>query len=227
MTVYYEVNHLKFLSFNKTKPTNITTTIDLSEMDDLDTMLNEIKSHDPNDEHVVLIDATSKAFEDVVFNIDSSKVGLSSNNANKTQDVNNGILLGSSNMLDAYSTGKFVITPGKKNANIQPVHQKQTHEVIDNLAINGLMNSPKVMSEISIGKLLIELSHFTNFKMYIIHPALKVSVLDGTLPSNYVIPCYTVGEGECLSVWFRYIALLFFGYTLPNDENDIERNYDI
>lgn len=227
MTVYYEVNHLKFISFNKTKPSNINPTIDLTTASSITEALNLINSVEPNDEHIILIDSTNDMFKDIIFNVDSSKIGLSSTSANKTQDVNNGILLGSSNMLDAYSTGNFVITPGKKNANIQPVHQKQTHEVIDNLAINGLMNSPTIMSEVSIGKLLLAMKRLTNFKLYIVHPALKVSVLDGTLPSNYVIPCYTVGEGEILSVWFRYIALLFFGYTLPNDENDIERNYDI
>ena len=226
MTVYYQVNQLKFISFNKTKP-EITPTINLTSVESIDQAINIINSVNPEDEHIILIDSTNEMFNDIIFNIDSTKVGLSSNSANKTQDVNNGILLGSSNMLDAYSTGKFVITPGKKNANIQAVHQKQTHEVIDNLAINGLMNSPKVMNEISVGKLLLSMKRLTNFKLYIIHPALKVSVLDGTLPSNYVIPCYTVGEGEILSVWFRYISLLFFGYTLPNDENDIERNYDI
>ena len=107
------------------------------------------------------------------------------------------------------------------------MHPNQNHEVIDAIASNGLLYSPEVMSKYSIGKILINISRLNDFSIYIIHPSLKVDILDGIYPSSYNIPRYSVGEGEILSVFFRYISLLFYGYMSVYDNVDLERNYDI
>lgn len=224
MTTYYSVSKCKYMCFTKHKP-------QLNDMNylsgDLNNMIHIIHGliDDDTKTHNIVIDAESDAFKDIVFNFDESKMKI--NSETLKQDILGGGLLGSSTMLDALSDGVFSITPGRKAANIPVSHPSQNHDVIDAMASNGLLSSPKVISEYSIGKLLTEISKLNAFNIYIIHSALKVDKFDGSYPSMYCIPRYSVGEGEVLSVFFRYISLIFFGYLSVFDSNDTERKYDI
>lgn len=177
--------------------------------------------------HNIIIDAESDIFKDIEFKIDESKAMLPSEGLK--QDVMSGISLGNSVMLDAIADQKFVILPGRKTSGIRN-NLNQNHECIDAIATNGLLSSPKVMSEYSIGKILnaISRSKLTGITMYIIHSALKVDVLSGSGISKYNVPAYIVGKGEILSVFFRYIAILFFPYlTVIDNDNDDNIKYDV
>lgn len=222
MTTYYKICKCKYLSFNKSIETieNYKNYVLLN--GELDEMIDKI-NNSKNDTFIV--DATSPAFNDIKFKFDEDKKNLSSDGIK--QDIMSGISLGSSNMLDAIQSKEFAINPGRKTSGIISIHQNQNHDVIDAIASNGLLCSPKVMSEYSIGKLLLSLNKLTSFKIYIVHPSLKVDVLDGIFPSSYNVPRYAVGQGEILSVFFRYITILFFGYMSVYDNIDLERNYDI
>ena len=178
-----------------------------------------------NPEIDVIINAENPIFSDIVFSIDKSKVKLNSQNIK--QNIMSGATLGSSNMLDAINEQKFAVVLGRKTANLRNL-QNQNHDCIDALVSNGLMGSPKIMSEYSVGKLLIRLSKL-NQKMnfYIVHSALKVNSLSGYGISTYNVPRYSVGDGEILSVFFRYIAILFFPYLSITNSNDIDYKYDL
>lgn len=173
----------------------------------------------------IIINAESEMFNDIKFIYDHDKENL--NSKNLKQEVLSGCSLGSSSMLDAIQAKEFAINPGRKGSGIQSLHHNQNHEIIDAIAINGLLYSPNVISEYSVGKLLIKLSDLNEFYIYIVHSALSVDVFDGIMPYSYNIPRYLIGKGEILSVFFRYISLLFFGYMSVYDNVDIERNYDI
>jgi len=176
----------------------------------------------------IIIDAESQIFSDIEFKIDNTKIEV--NSETLKQDVMSGVSLGNSVMLDAIADQKFVILPGRKTGGIKN-NLNQNHDCIDAIASNGLFSSPKVMIEYSIGKILNEISNNHNLKelcLYIIHSALKVDKLSSNGINTYNIPRYAVGRGEILSVFFRYIALLFFPYlSVWNSLNDDNIKYDI
>ena len=195
---------------------------------DFDNILNEISQFKENEIETIIINAESQVFHDIEFTIDSSKVEVNSESVR--QDPLSGVSLGSSTMLDSLTDDKFVILPGRKSSNIKS-NLNQNHECIDAIATNGLMNSPKIMSEYSVGKLMEAISknkNLKNLRIYIIHSALKVKILHYSGISTINIPCYAVGKGEILSVFFRYIAITFFSYMTVYDSSDnIDYKYDL
>ena len=235
MTIYYEFNKVNKVGFVKSMSelSDISNPYDITkDAVSIDDVLHNIqKIVLPDDVCIpVIIDATSCVFADIVFNVDTTKVKV--NSETLKQDVMSGASLGSSVMLDAIAADKFAILPGRKSANLQS-NVGQNHDVIDALATNGLMGSPKIMSEYSAGKVLMELSKLidryptTKLDIWIVHPALKVNKLEGVGVNIYNTPRYAVGEGEILSVFFRYIALIFFPYMSIYAEDDIDHKYDI
>jgi len=228
MTIYYEVSRVNSLTFvkNKSELNNDLSYFDLTTATDLNDILNQIKNISDSTINF-LFDAESSIFKDIVFAVNDDKV--KTNSESLKQDVMSGISLGSSSLLDAIYDDKFVIMPGRKTANLKN-NLNQNHECIDAIANNGLMGSPKSMINYSLGKILLEISNnkkIENMTFNIIHSSLKVNKLTGSGISSYNIPRYSVGDGEILSVFFRYIALLFFPYMVVYNTNDIDYKYDI
>ena len=176
----------------------------------------------------IIINAESPIFHDIEFSIDSNKVEINSQSVH--QEPLSGISLGNSVMLDSLMEQHFVILPGRKSSNIKS-NLNQNHGCIDAIAINGLMNSPKIMSEYSVGKLINAISKNKKLKdldIYIIHSALKVNIITYHGLSDVNIPCYAIGKGEILSVFFRYLALTFFPYmTICDSSESVDYKYDI
>ena len=210
----------------KNKINEIKHAINLEADVELSNLINLIKTSD--NINTIIINAESPIFHDIEFSVDTSKVEINSESIH--QDPLSGISLGNSAMLDSLMDQHFVIIPGRKAANIKS-NLNQNHECIDALSANGLMNSPKIMSEYSVGKLIEAISNNKNLKnlnIYIIHSALKVKCLYYTGISDINRPCYAVGRGEILSVFFRYIALTFFPYmTVYDAKSSIDYKYDI
>lgn len=198
----------------------------------LNEVINEIESLNGIDKNKIdiVIYAENPIFSDIKFTIDKSKVKLTSRNIK--QNIMSGATLGSSNMLDAISEQKFAVILGRKTANLRNL-QNQNHDCIDALVQNGLMGSPKIMTEYSIGKILNKLSKLNlnfnvqKFNFYIIHQALQVNNLEYNGILKYNVPVYSIGEGEILSVFFRYIAILFFPYLSITNISDDEYKYDL
>ena len=226
MTTYYEVSKCKLISFNKSESTiHFKNNYQNFKIDDnynpskLDEIIEENKPIN------IVIFAESKIFDDIKFIVDESKEKLDSSTVR--QDVLSGCSLGSSSILDAIQAKEFAINPGRKTSGIQTISTNQNHDVIDAIAVNGLLYSPEPMINYSVGKILTKLSGLDEFYIYIVHSSLTVDVFDGIMPYSYSTPNYKVGEGEILTVFFRYISLLFFGYLSVYDSVDTERNYDI
>ena len=67
-----------------------------------------------------------------------------------------------------------------------------------------------------------------DLNIYIIHSALKVKLLNYSGISSINIPCYAVGRGEILAVFYRYLAITFFPYMAVYDSNEsVDYKYDI
>ena len=228
MTTCYSVSKCKYISFTRIDPK--VEGLYLTEST-LNEMFDKIDNFDVSKYEVVniVINSESSAFSDIHFNVDERKVEM--NSETLKQDILSGGTLGSSQMLDAIATNSFAINAGRKGANIPNVHIQQNHDTLDAIAANGLLNSPCVMSANSVGKLLLRISEkFNNFNIYILNSSLKVDKFDGVAPSTYNVPRYAVGHGEILSVFFRYISLLFYGYMTVNEiqgDTDYDRIYDI
>jgi hypothetical protein len=166
---------------------------------------------------------TCSNFPDIKFP-KTEDAGASSKQVNKTQDVKKDAMLGGGNNILAFSKQQFTVIAGKSNAGIQSVHSKQNHGVVDVIAKNGILTSPK--SKNSIKTLFELLSEYDSFEIVIICPYL-ISYFDGKYPSDYSRPSYIVGKGELSAVFFWYICLYFFGYSCVYDDTNIERNYDV
>jgi hypothetical protein len=214
------------LQNEKSQDGNFTDAVQIT----LNDILNSISNLDSNIKTFV-INAESPIFNDIVFSIDSNKVEINSESIH--QDPLSGISLGNSVMLDSLMDQHFVILPGRQSSNIKICGQNvnQNHECIDAIAKNGLMNSPKIMSEYSVGKLIEAIAKnkkLKNLNIYIIHSALKVKLLNYSGISSINIPCYAVGRGEILSVFYRYLAITFFPYMAVYDSNEsVDYKYDI
>ena len=229
MTIYYQESRITSITFAKSErdlstlniPSESTFYIsDTDSISDISHLTSEIKN--------IVINAESEIFNDIHFGFDDTKTEVNSESLH--QDPMSGISLGNSVMLDSLTDNKFVILPGRKTSNIKS-NLNQNHECIDAIASNGLMSSPKIMSNYSVGKLILAISDnklLKDLNIYIIHSALKVNLLQGQGLTQYNIPRYAVGRGEILSVFYRYLALIFFPYMAVYDSiNNINYKYDI
>lgn len=229
MTIYYQESRISSITFAKSErdlsalniPSESTFYIsDTDSISDIQHLTSEIKN--------IIINAESEIFNDIHFGFDDTKTEVNSESLH--QDPMSGISLGNSVMLDSLTDNKFVILPGRKTSNIKS-NLNQNHECIDAIASNGLMSSPKIMSNYSVGKLILAISDnklLKDLNIYIIHSALKVNLLQGQGLTQYNIPRYAVGRGEILSVFYRYLALIFFPYMAVYDSiNNINYKYDI
>ena len=241
MTIYYQESRISSIAFAKTENDlnelkNFSNKSEIfkigleNENENLNDILTSISNLDSNIKTFV-INAESPIFNDIEFSIDSNKVEINSESVH--QDPLSGISLGNSVMLDSLMDQHFVILPGRQSSNIKICGQNvnQNHECIDAIAKNGLMNSPKIMSEYSVGKLIEAIAKNKKLKdlnIYIVHSALKVKLLNYSGISSINIPCYAVGRGEILSVFYRYLAITFFPYMAVYHSNEsVDYKYDI
>ena len=111
MSIYYEVSKCKYIAFIKNLkylPEKYKNQKNIYKLGFDDKDINYIKNI--NDEHFTLIvNAESKLFSDVIFEINEEKIGESSKKGNKTQDVCRDILLGGGQQLEAFSNNRFTI----------------------------------------------------------------------------------------------------------------------
>lgn len=226
MSIVYETNKCKYISFVKdmkyidSKYTFDAFYLGFKKEDDI----NDIKKL-PND-FTLIINTESELFSDVEFEVNKDHAGENSKKHKNDQDINQQ-MISSANQLEAFSNNKFTIVPGKRSANIQLHHPKQNHDVIDSIARNGLMVTPKVSTEISVGRLFNILCTKQSFNLIMVNKNLEVSIRESKYPNDYVEPAYTVGKGEIVTVFYRYICLYFYGYCSITSSEDRDRNYDI
>lgn len=219
MTTYYSVSKCKYFAFVRSEQY-------ISETHSKNIFHYPEFPESTSEHFTLIVNALDDSFRDIVFEIDDKHTGEDSKNI-KTQEVTSNAYLGSGNIINSFNKGTFVIIPGKKSASIQKLNQNQNNDVIDALAVNGLLTSPKPMVETSVGQLMNKLAKFESFDIIFVHPNLMTDRIEGIYPSISTVPPFEVGKGEILSVFFRYLCLRFFGYTAIHDETNRETLYDI
>lgn len=227
----YEILKCKGFTFVKSLPKNLDNYIIVDDEHPIDQVQNQFEQIQNQFEQIqsdqnncmVFINTTSKEFDDI-------KILSSGEHENERSDkIVNDIqkpMMGSSDNLEAIKTNQYSILHGKKNANINSVNLNQNHEVIDSIAINGVMMGPKTELN-SIKKLFNILSKFESFELLLYNPYLIVEELSSTNPTVFSVPVVITGKGDICKIFYRYICLYFFGYMSIKEMLDPEFKYDI
>lgn len=178
------------------------------------------------DEEIKIV-SSSSIFSDIEISIDKSDKNISTSLYKPDKDFLKKASLGKTTQLDAFSENKFAIIHTKKTAGIESKIRNQNHDVLDTLAINGVMKSPETKKPLSIYKLVRKLEKFDKFNIVFIHPSYEVRCMNAEYPCEQIIPAYRINEGEILAVVYRYIVVYFFGYCSIFTDSMLEWRYYI
>lgn len=231
MTIEYLVNKCKYIAFIEkaeyidqlAKPMKNVLTLD--QFVDLCDNCNDKYKYFKH--FTLLIDAEDKFFSDIKLELNNEEKGNSSKQYKDMSDLEDAVMKNGATQLSAYNEEKFMINKTKRTAGINELNKKQNHDVLDNIARNGVLCTPSLPSQLSVGILFSKLSMYNSFDLVIVHSGLEDTIREGTAPSEYVMPIYTVGKGEITAVLYRYICIWFFSYIGVFNEEDREHAYDL
>ena len=162
---------------------------------------------------VIVIDLECDIFNDIkISKPNISKADESSKDQQLSKEELHEQLSGKSTQLDAFSNNLFAVIYGKKSANLQSCSTKQNHGVLDSLARNGVVCTPKTNNVLSIQRITDYLMKFKKFSVFGIHSALELSYDEHEYPSEISHPSYKVTKGEITAILYRYILINFYGY---------------
>ena len=166
-------------------------------------------------------------FQDIEISIDVNDKNSSTSLYRPDKDMLKQAALGKATQLDAFSENKFAIIHTKKHAGIDTRIRNQNHDVLDTLAVNGVMKSPETSQPLSIYSLMLKLEQFDHFSIVFIHPSYEVKSMLTEYPCEQIIPSYTINQGEILAVAYRYLVMRFFGYCSIFTDSMLEWRYYI
>lgn len=170
---------------------------------------------------------TAPMFSDIEISIDLNDNNTSSSLYRPDKDALKLAALGKTTQLDAFTENKFAIIHTKKHAGIETRIRNQNHDVLDTLAVNGVMKSPETAKPLSIYQLMIALEQFPTFNIVFIHPSYEVKSMQAEYPCEQIIPSYTINQGEILAIVYRYLVMRFFGYCSIFTDSMLEWRYYI
>ena len=165
------------------------------------------------DGSVIVIDLECDIFSDIKISMPKiQKAGESSKEQQVSKEEMQEQLSGKSTSLDAFSNNLFAVIYGKKGANIQSCNNKQNHGVLDSLARNGVVCTPKTQNVLSIQRITDYLKKLKNFSVFGMHSALELPFDEQEYPSEISHPSYKLANGEITAILYRYILINFYGY---------------
>lgn len=165
------------------------------------------------DGSVIIIDLECDIFNDIKISMPKiQKAGESSKEQQVSKEEMQEQLSGKSTSLDAFSNNLFAVIYGKKGANIQSCNAKQNHGVLDSLARNGVVCTPKTQNVLSFQRIIDYLKKLKNFSVFGMHSALELPFDEQEYPSEISHPSYKLANGEITAILYRYILINFYGY---------------
>ena len=185
-----------------------------------ETSTNAFKNDELKDETInIVVDLESDIFNDIDIVVPKDSKNETNKEHIKDDKELRNLASGNSTQLEAFSTNHFVVIYGKKSASIPQVCSKQKHEVIDYLAMNGVICSPNLNKVISFQKLVDFLKRFNSFSIYAIHSELdNTKFIEFETPTHNSYPAYNITKGEIIAIFYRYIIKNFFAYCEVIDE---------
>ena len=166
-------------------------------------------------------------YTDIEISIDLNDNNISSSLYKPDKKKKKKAALGKTTQLDAFSENKFAIIHTKKSAGIDNKIRNQNHDVLDTLAVNGVMKSPDTKKPLSIYRLMRKLEQFNKFSIVFIHPSYEIKCMLAEYPCEQIIPSYKINEGEILAIAYRYLVVYFFGYCSIFTDSMLEWRYYI
>ena len=166
-------------------------------------------------------------FSDIEISIDVNDKNTTTSLYRPDKDALKKAAVGKATQLDAFSENKFAIIHTKKHAGIDTRIRNQNHDVLDTLAVNGVMKSPDTTQPLSVYLLMKKLEQFDSFDIVFIHPACEVKAMNSEYPCEQIIPAYVINQGEILAVVYRYLVMYFFGYCSIFTDSMLEWRYYI
>ena len=174
--------------------------------------IEELSSVD-RENSVIVIDLECSIFDDIKISMPKiQKAGESSKEQAVSKEEMQEQLSGKSTSLDAFSNNLFAVIYGKKGANIQSCNTKQNHGVLDSLARNGVVCTPKTQNVLSFQRIVDYLKKLKHFSIFGIHSALELPFDEHEYPSEISHPSYKLANGEITAILYRYILINFYGY---------------
>ncbi len=168
---------------------------------------------DRSERCTILIDLECDIFDDIHISMPKvSKAGESSKEQQLSKEELHEQLGGKSTQLDAFSNNLFAVIYGKKSANLQSCNSKQNHGVLDSLARNGVVCTPKTNEVLSIQKITDRLMKLKKFSVFGMHSALELPFDEQEYPSEISHPSYKIANGEITAILYRYVLINFYGY---------------
>ena len=160
-----------------------------------------------------VIDLQSELFADIHIIVPKdAKIETNKEHVKDENELRN-LASGNSIQLEAFSTNNFVVVYGKKSASVPQVCPKQNHEVIDYLAMNGVICSPNTNKTLSFQKMIDFLKNFPDFSIYGVHSELdNTKFIEFETPTHNSFPAYNITKGEIIAIFYRYIVKNFFAY---------------
>ena len=193
---------------------NISEPILLDSFDD--TLLEKFNK---NTHYDFVVDLQSDLFNDIDIIVPKDAKNETNKEHIKDEKELRNLASGNSTQLEAFSTNHFVVIYGKKSASIPQVCSKQNHEVIDYIAMNGVICSPNTNRVLSFRKMVDFLKSFKSFSIYAVHNELdNTKFIEFETPTQNSYPAYNITKGEIVAIFFRYIVKNFFGYCQVVDE---------
>ena len=221
MSTYYSVkkcNKFGFANDINEIIKNIENSILIESFEDnyLDELYNKLDKSKNNN---FIIDLQSELFNDIDIVVpNESKQETNKEHIKDDKELRN-LASGNSTQLEAFSSNHFVVIYGKKSASIPQVCSKQNHEVIDYIAMNGVICSPNLNKVLSFQKLIDFLKKFPKFSIYAIHSELdNTKFIEFETPTHNSYPAYNITKGEIIAIFYRYIVKNFFAYCEVIDE---------
>ena len=175
-----------------------------------------------------VVDLTSDLFSDIHIIVPKSNKSETNKEHVVDEHELKNLASGNSIQLEAFSTNNFVVIYGKKSGNVPQVCNKQNHEVIDYLAMNGVICSPNTNEVLSFQKLVELLREFDSFSIYAVHPELdNTRFCEFETPTQNSYPAYNMTKGEIVAIFYRYIIKNFFAYCqVVNEDTNRELDYE-
>ena len=189
----------------------------------------QLEKDNPFEFEDITIDSVLSApmFSDIEVSIDVNDTNTSTTLYRPDKDALKKATLGKATQLDAFSENKFAIIHTKKHAGIDNRIRNQNHDVLDTLAVNGVMKSPETQKPLSVYSLMLKLQQFKSFDVVFIHPSYEVKAMNSEYPCEQIIPSYTINQGEILAIVYRYLVMYFFGYCSIFTDSMLEWRYYI
>ena len=103
----------------------------------------------------------------------------------------------------------------------------QNHDVLDTLAVNGVLFTPTTTKPLSIFALMKILGKMNKFDICFIHPYSEIKSIRIEYPCEQSIPAYKLNGGEILAIAYRYLITQFFGYCSIFSDSMLEWRYYI